>query len=217
MSIFIVFLLIIYLVFMVHALKRVFENIYLWQVKEYRLDRVISYLKENKKQILRSSPLIISLFLSIMGILLVFSLHMKVLYLSVLFSFGYFVYSGLVFITKILNKKATLIKKSKRNVLLLSGILIFSLFPLIFSYLSYSSWYSDFGSVAHEISQNDQTEILTIFPEENDNGLMIIPLETAASALYFTYLFLFDLFIPIFVAFFVWLTSYFAEISRKKK
>ena len=195
----------------VHVVRRVFANTYLWQIKEYRVDRILAHLNEKNLLSKKSFPTIISITLLFSGILLLKFLSCRILYGVLVIGFAYYVYSALATITKFLNKKLTCPAKRLRNLLVIGGVMILSLIALVIPYLFYISYFQETArdSIASEAFQ--------IFPKEGDDGFLVIPLETASVVLFFVSLFVFDFLVPALVALIAVITTPLAALYRKKK
>jgi len=213
MSILVVFLIFILVFFSFHILSKIFGNICFWQDRNYDFNKVLNSVKKNKK-IKRYYPTIFSLIILIILYLLVFVFKFKanILYLAILFGFGYFVYSTLEVFPKILQKKLICPKFTGRSVFIFISTIIISLLPLIIVCFLYSSWLTDTSSGVTEGDGGD-SGVVSILPyEDTEKGLFIIPLETAVTVLFFIYLFLVDISIPAIVGMFVGVSGAIARI-----
>lgn len=195
----------------VHIVSRVFEHTYLWQIKEYRWDRIKAHIKDSKVISLKSFATLAAALLVFFGLLLSQFMSCKVLYLVLPVGFGYYVYSSLTVITRILGSKLIRPKKSLRNFLIVGSVLLLLLLPILFTLLFYKSLYLP---SAEEI---DTSEVLQIFPGKGEDDLLIVPLETAVLVLNFLYLFVFDLATPLLVGMMVTVTRPISFLLRKKK
>lgn len=201
----------IFAFWLIHIIGRIFEHTYLWQIKEYRWDRILVHIKESGVLSLKSYKTIVAIVLSILGVVLIKFMDCRALYLVIVLGFGYYVYSTLEVITKFLNKKITRPKKSLRNLIIAGSVLMMCFLPIIAAFLFMSSF--DIKPLSDETS----TEFMQIFPKQDISGVLIIPLETVTIILYFALLFIFDSFIPALVASVVTLTLPISSIIRKKK
>jgi UDP-N-acetylmuramoyl-tripeptide--D-alanyl-D-alanine ligase len=213
MVLIITFLAFISAFFFLHTLKRLFEHTYLWQVKEYRWDRMRVHLKE-KSAFKKSVATIIALLATVGGVLLLFNLQVRILYLVIIFGFAYFVYSSLTAITKIASKKLIRPAFTIRNILITVGVLILIFVPFILTLTVFRGFLNTFEKSG---TVSEPSEVVTIFPTEEENGVTVIPFETAITSFYFTLLFAFDLLLPLFVTILVAVTSIFSSLMRKKK
>lgn len=207
------FLIFVFIFWFIHIIKRLFEHVYIWQVKEYRWDRIKAFLRESGT-ILKSLPTVIALLLTFSGVLLSRYIQVKWLYLTIVIGFGYYVYSTLVTFTKLLNKTLIHPKKSARNFLIISTLVLLSMLPVLASFLFYVSIYKE---PAVPSSQLESAELVEIFPREVESGVITVPLETVTAVLLFKYLFIFDLVLPFLIALLVFFSSIFAAFVRKKK
>ncbi len=210
----IIFQLFIYIFWLPHIIRRIFFQLYMWQIKEYRYDRMIAYLKESKFKSLMSLPAFISFVFSIFGLLLLKFIHVRYLYFIILISFSYYVYSTLNTFTGFLCKRNKCPKKSLRNAMIVFGLVILSFLPIIFSTYFYSSIYRQ-NEV--QVVDTSQTVSLDVFPQKQESGLISISLETAVVVIFFCMLFLFDLVLPILTIILIKFTSIFVFFYRKKK
>jgi hypothetical protein len=194
------------------------NHTYIWQLKEYRLDRVQAFIKEKKILSLKSYPTIIAFALTILGIIVTKYSHIRPLYIIFVIGFGYFVYSSLGTLTALISKRLSFPKKSIRNLLIVGCVLIASIIPLISSYTFYRSIYIEIDGRHDNVRPELITDIDEFFPQRmGDTDYYAIPLETGTIILSFVLLFAFDLILPALVALFVFITSVFSTASRKKK
>lgn len=210
----IIFQLFIYIFWLPHIIRRLFYQLYMWQIKEYRYDRMMAYLKESKFKSLLSLPTLLSFILSVSGLLLLKFIHIRYLYFIILIGFSYYVYSTLSTFTGFLCKKNKCPKKSLRNALMVFGLLIFSFIPIILSTYFYSSIYK---TNEVQVVDTSQTASLNVFPEKQESGLIYISLETAVVVIFFCMLYIFDLILPIITFILVKFTSIFVFFYRKRK
>jgi len=213
MSYIVVFFILTFPFAFIHFIKRIFEHTYLWQIKEYRWDRMRSFMRSGKLPTLLNPPTLIAFMLSAGSILVLRRMTSTVSYIVYLVGFGYFVYSSLVSLPKFLNKEIIRPKKSKRNMLLVGPALLLSLLPLILSFWFYYSLDAELAPITSE----GTVSLSELIPEKRADGLVLIPLETATIILYFMFLFVFDLMLPAFLAALVGVTSIFSRVVRKKK
>ncbi|MDD3647662.1 MAG: hypothetical protein PHS44_04150 [Candidatus Dojkabacteria bacterium] len=212
------FLIFVFLFWFGHTLRRILNHTYIWQLKEYRLDRVQAFIKEKKILSLKSYPTIIAFALTILGIIVTKYSHIRPLYIIFVIGFGYFVYSSLGTLTALISKRLSFPKKSIRNLLIVGCVLIASIIPLISSYTFYRSIYIEIDGRHDNVSPELITDIDEFFPQRmGDTDYYAIPLETGTIILSFVLLFAFDLILPALVALFVFITSVFSTASRKKK
>jgi hypothetical protein len=193
----------------IHIVKRVFANTYLWQIKEYRWDRMMVYLRE--RNVLKNYPTFIAASLSLFGLILSKYMGCRWLYLVILVGFGYYVYSTLVAATQVFMKKLVRPKISMRNFVIVVTALLLSLIPLIASYAFYKALYQE------PVGEPTISETMQFFPERQEDNLLVIPLETATVVLFFLYLFAFDLALPALVAVIVFFSIPISSFIRKKK
>jgi len=210
---FLFFLIFVFIFWFIHIIKRIFEHVYIWQVKEYRWDRIKALLRESGT-ISKSLPTVIALLLTFFGILLSRFIQVKWLYLTIVVGFGYYVYSTLVTFTKLFNKTLIRPKKSIRNFVIIGSLVLLSMLPVLASFLFYVSIYKEPTVTS---SQLESAELVEIFPREVESGVVTIPLETVTAVLLFRYLFIFDLVLPFLIALLVFFSSIFAAFVRKKK
>lgn len=204
----------IYFFWFFRVARRVFVHTYLWQIKEYRWDRMKSHIREGGILSSKSLPSVISAILAFFGYLLSKFIGCRPLYLVMLVGFAYYVYSTLVSLTQLLGKKLIHPRKSLRNFLIVGTILLLSTFPIILTCMFYDALSFEPSAQPREVSE---IELIRIFPEKTEEGLFIIPLETAAIVLFFLNIFVFDLAIPLLVAVMVAITAPFSSLLRKKK
>jgi len=210
------FLLFVFIFWFIHILKRIFELTYIWQIKEYRFDRFLVFLRENSYRLIFNIENFVALGLTVTGFVLWANIHCKWLYVIILLGFSYYVYSTLTIITNFLIKKIKKPKVSVRNFLILGTCVSLYIIPIIVPYFFFSSIYSDYYKDTDK-SSSQVVNIIDVFPKETETGVVSIPLETATVVLYFKYLFLFDLLVPLFVTILVFLTSIISFLSRKKR
>ena len=213
MSYIVIFFILTFPFSFIHFIKRIFEHTYLWQIKEYRWDRMRSYMRSGKLPTLLNPPTLIAFMLSAGSILVLRRMTSTVSYIVYLVGFGYFVYSSLVSLPKFLSKEIIRPKKSKRNMLIVGTALLLSLLPLILSFWFYYSLDAELAPISSE----GTVSLSELIPEKRADGLVLIPLETATIILYFMFLFVFDLMLPAFLAALVGVTSIFSRVVRKKK
>ncbi|MBU0975836.1 MAG: hypothetical protein ABIE03_06530 [Patescibacteria group bacterium] len=212
------FLIFVFAFWFIHALSRILNHTYLWQLKEYRLDRIRVFLREKKILSLKIYPTIIAFLLGLSGFVLTKYMHVRWLYIALVLGFGYFVYSSLGTLTKLISRKLTFPKKSLRNLLIVGSVLVMSLVPLASSYMFYRSIYIEIDGRHDNIDPQIVTSIDEFFPQKmGDTDYYAVPLETGTIVLYFLLLFAFDLILPILVALFVFLTAILSAVTRKKK
>lgn len=209
------FLLFVFIFWIIHITKRVFEHTYLWQLKEYRWDRIKAYIKEGRVFSIKSLPTAIVAVLAFFAILLVWYPKVKWLYIFLMFGFGYYTYQSLSIVSSIFVNRLTRPKKSIRNLIIVGTLLTLALIPILTSLYFYNSIYRP--PISGDIYNIEVVDVGDIFPREGADGLLFIPLETITVGMYFKYLFGFDLAIPVLVAIMVAFTSIFSRISRKKK
>jgi len=213
MSYIVIFFILTFPFSFIHFIKRIFEHTYLWQIKEYRWDRMRSYMRSGKLPTLLNPPTLIAFMLSAGSILVLRRMTSTVSYIVYLVGFGYFVYSSLVSLPKFLSKEIIRPKKSKRNMLIVGTALLLSLLPLILSFWFYYSLDAELAPISSE----GTVSLSELIPEKRADGLVLIPLETATIILYFMFLFVFDLMLPAFLSVLVGFTSIFSRVVRKKK
>ncbi|MBN2016459.1 UDP-N-acetylmuramoyl-tripeptide--D-alanyl-D-alanine ligase [Candidatus Dojkabacteria bacterium] len=208
------FLLFVFFFFFTHIIKRAFEHTYLWQIKEYRWDRFRVFLRESGLSLGTVIPSVIAAVLSFFGILLCEFLRVKWLYLVIVVGFGYYVHLTLVTFTSILDGKLIRPKISIRNMLIVGTVALLSLIPMI---VPIKYFHLHFNLPEREGKEIESAEVIEIFPKETEEGIFIIPLETATAVLYFKCLFIFDLALPVSIGAMVAFTSIFVHFSRKRK
>ncbi|WP_325275667.1 hypothetical protein [Romboutsia sp.] len=188
------------------------EHIYLWQIKEYRIDRMKVYIKEAKVFSLKSYPTIVAFLLATFGILLTVYTDRRFLYIVIPLGFAYYVLSALNSFSALISKKVNFPKKSLRNLLIAISIMVLTIVPIVSAFQYYQTYHIS------SIQDLELGDFSNIFPTEvGDTGVFTIPLETATVILYFVYLFAFDLTLPFIIALLVFATSFFSIIVRKKK
>jgi hypothetical protein len=211
-----VFLLIfVFVFFFITVLRRLFLHSYLWQIKEYRWDRMWAHIEEQNLLSLKSIPTVILTLLTIGAIILTRLLTIKWLYSVLLLGFAYFVYTTLCTLTDLLSNKLKRPKISIRNILIVIPVVVLSFSPLIGTGLFYKSLYKGSGS-ENQNGEGVNISIQEVFPKESQ-GIQIIPLETISLVIFFKYLFAFDLAVPGLVSLLVAVTSIPSSLTRKKK
>lgn len=198
----------------IHVVIRVFENMYLWQVKEYRWDRLKAFLKEQKILSIVGFNTIAALILSILGFLLESNITVRWLYLTVILGFSYYVYSTLIALTNIFGKKFIKPKKSPRNFFIVFIVALFCLYPFVKAV----NFFKQVPISKDDIEMvTDYSDLGEILPKETEEGIVMIPVDTATVVIFFKCLFLVDLSLPLIVAAAVLLSSIFSSASRSYK
>jgi UDP-N-acetylmuramoyl-tripeptide--D-alanyl-D-alanine ligase len=208
------FLLFVYLFFIPHLIKRVFEQIYLWQIKEYRWDRMRVFLLAKSFFQTIGKATIFAFFLSLAGMVLLSFMEKRWLYMVLLIGFSYYVHSSLVTLTSVLNKSYIKPRKSIRNLLIFTMVLVLSLIPIYRSLEFYSILPVRNDGI--EIT-SEPANVISILPSVDERGITTIPLDTATITLFFCNIFAFDLLIPVIISGLVFLTSILSLISKKWK
>lgn len=206
-------ILVIYIFFLLHFLRRLLGELSFLQEKGYDCAKVKQELFK-KADFKTFKETIISLSLLLSSLLLIKYTHLAILYIILFFGFGYFVYSALVFLTRLLNKKYESLKMNLRNILLVALPLFITLIPIIFSWYIYASFTVENGSNVSLVPSGDE-EVVSFLPSKED-GVNIIPLETLSIVILFSFLFLLDLSLPIIVALLTAITSIF-QAGKKPK
>lgn len=208
-----VFVIFVYLFWFPHVVSRVFKHTYLWQIKEYRWDRMLAHIRETKVHLLNYLQTTIALFLFLGGMFLIKFLENKWLYIVLVVGFSYYCFITLDTATKAYVRKLVRPKLSIRNGLVLVGAFVFALLPLLFSLLFFSSLYEGPFNLKESISPATPG---TIVPHRIDSGVIVIPLETITIVLFFFMMFLYDLLTPLLVTLFVSMTAPVAAFFRHR-
>ena len=201
-----ILILTIYLFYLLHLLRRLLNHIHFCQERSYKCEKMQEdVLKNGGIKIYFESILALTFF--VFTILLIRYINIKILFIPLFMGFGYFVYSALSFLTAWLSKKIPKITADKRNIIIAIIPIICALIPLFFSIYLYFA-YKDNSDKIINMAYDNEAEIVSLLPEEQ-NGVEVIPIETVSLIIFFAYLFLIDLFLPILVAFGVSFTGLF--------
>lgn len=196
-------------------------DIYLWQTKEYRLDRVWSQWRYEKDKGLRNE-LFTVLKIGFFTFVVAFTLVPEQEILAIAFVLSYFLYwyQGLEFLQKLIKKKLMRPQlKSLRN-LLIGG---FSLFMLLIPFVMVVIWlatlnYSSEASVTQQAILSSKAtfgEIIKLFIPKSIDGVVVIKAEYIVVAMITGLGIISDLLCPVWVALAVWVTSPLATIKRR--
>ncbi len=207
--------------YIIVLMRNLIADIYLWQTKEYRLDRVWSQWHYEKDKGFRSE-LMTMLKIAFLTFAIAFTLvpEQEVLAVSFLMAFFFYWYQGLDFLQKLFRKKFVRFQlRSLRNLLIAAINIIIYLSPVVIMIV----WLSSLNYIAplpaeqqillsQEATFND---IVSSFIPKNLEGVVVIRPEYIIIAIVTAVGIVTDLLGPLFVGLGVLLTSPLATIKRR--
>lgn len=206
------FILFIFLLFpsLIAILRQLLRNLHLWQVKEYRLDRVISYLRYERDYIQSDILMYLSEF-AVFIVGLGYLIFPSASYLSVAYILAYVLmfFQFELFIKELYSKKLIRPRlKSVRNILITAMFMAFVIvvFSIVFG------WLSGFGidKINFELSQSEILESDTVI------GNKALSLFTLLAGLPLLTVLFIDLTLPVVVGILVFFTAPLSTISRSR-
>jgi len=199
---------------LVGIIRGLLQNLYLWQVKEYRFDRFLSHFRFEKDYSHVGTLLwFMKVALLIVGIL--YLLFPGAGYLSFSFVIIFILYFLHLewFLLELARKRLVRPRfRSSRNIIILTVVLIviFLLYGRILWWLAQF----DYSNIDSTSTTTRITEIFEVFNNSSSGGQAVIPLLNLVAALALLGTLVVDLLVPIWVMVLVFITSPIAKISR---
>ena len=196
--------------------KNILWDLYLWQVKEYRFDRMLSQLLSQEEDLKQSTVVYVSKIISfIIVVLYLFYPDSNILLIGIALTFLIFTFESLITIEKIIGRRLIRPKISFRNILILGLSLIMIVSPCII--VLYPSLLVQRELLITPETSNQSNEILNFIPFTiEDTTIKVFPAATLALLFSTLFVLVLDLSTPIYISFFVFLTEPFAQIKRRR-
>lgn len=203
---------------LVGIFRHIFQLLYIWQLKEYRIDRFMSFLRFEKKYAYVGTLLfLIKIALLLTGTLYI--VYPNAGYLS----FSYVIIFVLYFlhvewlINELVGKRLVRPSlRSARNLLIISTVVIF----ILAIYARMLMWFFQFDIQNINIMPPQELTLKNLneaFNPSNDENAVVIPLLTLVVGIIFTVSLAIDLLVPLWTFMLVLVTSPLSYISRKRK
>lgn len=193
--------------------KNVLWDLYLWQVKEYRFDRMISHLLNQEEDLKQSTPIYVTKLTSLAALLAYLFFQYDILLVFTAVLFAVYVYEGLLSLQQTFGGRLIRPKISFRNILVLFLTLTSIIIP--FAIILYPALLIYRGQLDAPISTISPA--MDLFPRVLENGIKVFP--AATLAILFSALFgvMLDLITPIIVSFWVGATEPIAIFKRGRQ
>lgn len=212
---FVLYLLLMSLGF-VGILRGLFHNLYLWQVKEYRLDRFLSHFRFEKDYARVGVVLwLAKIALLIVGCLYIFFPAARFLVFTFVIIFVlYFLHLEWFLLDLVKNRIVRPSLRSSRNLLILFIVLVINC--LLYGFILL--WLTQFDYSNLDLSTQNSS-VITIFrnlgtQEEPSGDPAVMPLLTLVTAFALLCTLLLDLLVPVWVSVMVAITSPISQITR---
>lgn len=208
-------------------IRNLLADTYLWQVKEYRIDRIrIHYQNNEQTEKVRNKVYSIIKYALLVSLIIYFkSPSAAALLLSTIVAYIIYILEAELFIKQILKKKFSRPSiKSPRNILILG----FSFVTILLPFLLFVLWLSSLpiqnnldinGFLEFKESEVDWrgTDIKAFLPEvDEDNNIVTVPLETILVSVSTLIILSLDLTSPFIVATYSLVTEPLAQMRRRR-
>lgn len=207
--------------YVIVIVRDLIADLYLWQTKEYRLDRVLSQWRYEKDKGHRSE-IMTMLKIALLTFTVAFTLVPEQEILAVSFLIGYFIYwyQGIDFLQKLIKGKILRPQiKSVRNILIAIFSLIINLLPLaiLLIWLGSLNYISPLPAEQQMLLSEKATfnDIVVNFLPRNIDGVVVLRAEYIIITLVTAIGVIADLIGPLWIAIAVFLTSPLSAIKRK--
>lgn len=204
---------------LVGILRGLFQNVYLWQVKEYRLDRFLSHFRFEKDY----SKIGVILWLTKIALFIVGSLYLffpgakYLIFTFVIIFVLYFLHFEWFLLDLVKNRLVRPGFRSSRNIMILSVVLVINF--LLYGRILWWLMQFDYSNIDLSASSTSIVEVIEHFGGKGDStaeGAETIPLFTLVAALAFLGTLAVDLLVPIWVSIMVVVTSPISRITRAR-
>lgn len=200
----------------VGIIRGLLQNLYLWQVKEYRLDRFLSHLRFEKDYTRFGTLLwLVKVSLLVVGLLYLFFPNAGYLSFSFVIIFILYFLHLEWFLFELVKKRLVRPRlKSTRNIMIL--VVVLSMIILLYARIFW--WLTQFDYSFMDLKTSPITSVTEIFLDfrNTTEGTATIPLLNLVAALSLLGTLLIDLFVPVWVLLLVFTTSPIARITRLK-
>lgn len=191
------------------------EILYRWQVKEYRFDRMISWIREDAQFSYSVSIfLILKVFVSLLGIMLLRYVDLAALYFILPLTYIYYVYFALEFVRKFLTNAIHRPTISPRNLIIATFAGLVLAFPFA-GIVLFGLQVIQEAPPSVSINNLDSVSIEIFLPSEA-GGVTIFPLETVLLLVSVIVWTLIDALFPLIITLFVGITEPIAILRRHR-
>ena len=210
MAIFVALTIILFIPSLITIHRNMLLATYLWQIKEYKLNRFQNYILHNEDpQTISRLVRPVSFILLFACLIFLANSSLSFLIVLPLLVFGYFTFETLRIFAQFIGKRLVMPKKSLRNLMIMAGGFLFTTAPVAFLVISF---------LGINLSPAESGEGIfsgNLFEVQQVNGINVIPLSTFILFFYSITSLLFDILSPFIVSLFVAMTFPFAFVSHK--
>lgn len=195
--------------------RNILWDLYIWQIKEYRFDRMISHILSQEEDLRQSKVIYALKVLSLATIVLYFFLpQLDFLLLSIALTFGLFFYESIITTEQALGKKLIRPKVSVRNIMILVASIGFLLIPFAIVMYFTLSLNVQYTEIINDFDLAKELSEVSLIPY-TQGDIKVYPAATTALVFSTTFALMSDLLTPLVVSFFVFLTQPFALLKRR--